>query len=188
MGSRPYLQFLCCFLSRSFTLMVFMDNRQRTAQFAFWRRTILGLSLFSILYMGVIRPTQVDLVQNVLAPAVVKYSLKYNNINVSVAQDELFLVPLDFPKIRFDLPFGGFFLLPLTLFIISRKHQFILTMCVYHGILLILFPIVGVLIFKGSYVLATLTIVHEKFYKAIFIIIGLLALREYSNSILDRHK
>jgi hypothetical protein len=97
-------------------------------------------------------------------------------------------VPLDFPKIRFDLPFGGFFLLPLTLFIISRKHQFILTMCVYHGILLILFPIVGVLIFKGSYVLATLTIVHEKFYKAIFIIIGLLALREYSNSILDRHK
>jgi hypothetical protein len=160
--------------------MVFMDSSQRSARPAFWRRALFSLSLFCVLYLGAVRPAQVALVQRYIGPEISALAENYDNIKVRIGRDEIWLVPSEFASVRFDLPFGGFFLLPLTLFIAARDRRFMWPMVAYHGSLLLLFPLFGYFILQGSYTAMVITILHEKAYKAAFIILGILTLRESS--------
>ncbi len=157
-----------------------MDSHQRSRHTLFWRRVVLGLSVFSLLYIGAVRPLQSLLIEKVIYPAVNDFALSFENIRLEKDVDEIDIVtqwPKPDHRTKIELPFSGYVCLALALFWTAKNHKLIKILLLYQLALVILMPIAGWLILNGYGWVIILTNVHDKVYKALFIIMGLLAVR-----------
>ena len=157
-----------------------MDSYQRSENYLIWRRVLLSLTVFSLLYLVVVRPLQSLLIDKIIFPAVSVFALDYEDIQLITNVDEIGLItkwPHPDYQTQIELPFNGHVWLALALFWIAKSRKLIRTLLLYQLILIVLMPLAGWLILEGYGWVTIATNIHNKVYKALFIIVGLLAVR-----------
>ena len=157
-----------------------MDSHKRSAEYFFWRRVLLSLTVFSVLYMGVVRPLQSLIVDQIIFPKVSEVDLEYENVHIGKGVDEIYLTT-QWPKpdhlTKIELPLNGYVCLALALFWAAKNRKLIRILLLYQLVLVVLMPLAGWLILEGHGWVIIVANVHDKIYKALFIIVGLLAAR-----------
>jgi hypothetical protein len=166
--------------------MVYLDSHQRSARYLFWRRVLLSLTVFSLLYIGAIKPLQSLLIDKVIFPIASDFALNYNNVQLAADVDEIDLItqwpkPNHYTKIQ--LLFSGYIWLALALFWIAKSHKLIKILLLYQLALVILMPLAGWLILKGYKWVIIAANIHDTVYNALFIIVGVLAVRSAALSL-----
>ena len=84
---------------------------------------------------------------------------------------------------KIELPFNGYICLALALFWAAKSYKLIIILLLYQLALVILMPLAGWLILEGHGWAIIAANVHDKVYKALFIILGLLAVRSAALSL-----
>ena len=157
-----------------------MDSYQRSGHYLFWRRVFLNLTIFSLLYVWAVMPLQSLLIDKVIFPAVSVFVLDYEDVQLITSVDGIGLItkwPHPDYQTQIELPFNGHVWLALALFWIAKRRKLIRILLLYQLILIVLMPLAGWLILEGYSWVTTATNIHNKVYKALFIIVGLLAVR-----------
>jgi len=166
--------------------MVHLDSHQRSARYLFWRRVLLSLTVFSLLYVGAFRPLQSLLIDKVIFPAVNEFALDYENVRLAPDVYEIDIIT-QWPKpdhyTKIQLLFSGYISLALALFWIAKSHKLIKILLLYQLALVILMPLAGWLILKGYKWVIIAANIHDTVYNALFIILGLLAVRSAALSL-----
>ena len=160
--------------------MVHLDSHKRSAEYFFWRRVLLSLTVFSVLYIGVVRPLQSLIVDQIIFPKVSEVDLEYENVHIGKGVDKIYLItqwPKPGQNTRIELPFNGHACLALALFWGAGNRKLIRILLIYQFVLIFVMPVAGLLILEGHRWMIVAANVHDKVYKALFIIVGLLALR-----------
>ena len=130
--------------------------------------------------MGVVRPLQSLLIERVIFPAVNDFALDYDNVLLTTDVDEIDIIT-QWPKpdhlTKIELPLNGYVWLALALFWGAGNRKLIRILLIYQLVLIFVMPIAGLLILEGHRWMIVAANVHDKVYKALFIIVGLLAVR-----------
>ena len=158
-----------------------MDSHQRSRHHLFWRRVFLSLTVFSLLYVGAVRPLQSLLIDKVIFPAVSVFALDYEDVQLVTNVDEIDLItqwPHPDYQTQIELPFNGHVWLALALFWIAKSRKLIRILFLHQLFLTILMPLAGWLILEGYGWVTIVTNIHTKVYKVLFNIVGLLAIRD----------
>jgi|TARA_Y100000310_G_scaffold336376_1_gene420734 hypothetical protein len=94
--------------------------------------------------------------------------------------DEFFLssVSGSFSQVKIEVPFNGYFWLAMSMIWPTKNKRLGRVVWNYNLALFVIIPIAAFGIIYGFTWLAPLTNVHEKVYKALFLILGILAVRE----------
>lgn len=131
-------------------------------------RTILSLTLLSAVYIVIIWPLRVTITSEYIYPKFVQHAEK-NGVPVINNQRRLDIQPAGYDTPRgFGIPFGGYFWLPLALFITARNKDAALGLTGYHIFLCIGPPCLGILFIKGYGWAGTLLQVNEMLFLGVF--------------------
>ena len=167
--------------------MVSLDRKQRSAVFSFWRRVFLCLTIFTVTYLSVIRPTQKWIINKAIFPIV--YWNYGSNQDIQFqpgAIDEIFVINQagqNTVRTILELPFNGHILLALTLFVAAGNYKFIRILVIYQLALFFIIPFLGWLLINGQNWLSIILNFHEKAHKAAFLIMGLLSIKSKADSV-----
>ena len=163
-----------------------MDSHQRSARYLFWRRVLLSLTVFSLLYVGAVRPLQSLLIDKVIFPVASDFVLNYKDVQLAADVDEIYII-MQWPKpgqnTKIELPFNGYAWLALALFWGAGNRKLIRILLIYQLVLIFVMPIAGLLILEGHRWMIIAVNIHEKLYKFLFLILGLLAVRSAALSL-----
>ena len=166
--------------------MVHLDSHQRSARYLFWRRVLLSLTIFAVIYIGIVIPLQSLLIERVIFPAVNEFALDYENARLAPDVDEIFIIT-QWPKpdhyTKIQLLFSGYIWLALALFWAAKSYKLIKILLFYQLALVILMPLAGWLILEGHGWVIIAANVHDKVYRALLIILGVLAVRRAALSL-----
>ena len=113
-----------------------MDSHQRSRHYLFWRRVLLSLTVFSLLYVGAVRPLQSLLIDKVIFPAVSVFALDYEDVQLITNVDEIDLItkwPHPDYQTQIELPFNGHVWLALALFWIAKSRKLISCFIIIDG-------------------------------------------------------
>ena len=163
-----------------------MDSHQRSARYLFWQRVVLCLTVFSLLYIGAVRPLQSLLIDKVIFPVASDFVLDYKDVQLAAEVDEIDIIT-QWPKpdhyTTIELPFNGYICLALALFWAAKSYKLIKILLFYQLALVILMPLAGWLILEGHGWAIIVASVHDKVYSTLFIIVGLLAVQRAALSL-----
>ncbi len=157
-----------------------MDDSKRTERYFFWRRVFVSLTALGLVYILFIRPVQSLVVREFILPAFDSFIKPGSDIVTAPGIDEFFLESItnSFPRVKIEVPFNGYFWLAMSLIWPTKNKRFSRVIWIYNGALFLIIPIAALGILYGFTGLAPLINIHEKVYKAIFLILGILAVRE----------
>ena len=157
-----------------------MDNSERSYRYLFWRQLIISLIAIGLVYILFIRPIQSFAVREFILPAFDSFIKPDSDILTAPGRDEFFLSSLSdsFPRVKIDVPFNGYFWLAMAMVWPTKNKRFARVIWIYNGLLFLIIPIAALGIIYGFTWLAPLINIHEKVYKALFLILGVLAVRE----------
>ena len=157
-----------------------MDYRERSYRYLFWRKLFISLIAIGLVYILFIRPVQSFLVREFILPAFDSFITPESEIVSSPGVDEFFLSSLSdsFPRVKIEVPFNGYFWLAMSMIWPTKNKQFGRVVWNYNLVLFAIIPLSALGIIHGFTWLAPVVNVHEKVYKALFLILGILAVRE----------
>ncbi len=157
-----------------------MDDNKRTDLYFFRRRVFISLTAVGLVYILFIRPVQSFVVREFILPAFDTLILPGNDIVSAPGIDEFFLESItnSFPRVKIEVPFNGYFWLAMSLIWPTKNKRFGRVIWIYNSALFLIIPIAALGIIYGFTWLAPLINIHEKVYKAIFLILGILAVKE----------
>ena len=157
-----------------------MDYRERSERYLFWRQLIISLIAIGLVYILFIRPIQSFTVQEIILPFFDSLIKPDSDIITSPGTDEFYLSSLSdsFPEVKTEVPFNGYFWLAMSLIWPTKNKRFGRAIWFYNGLLFLIIPMAALGIIYGFTWLASVVNVHEKVYKALFLILGVLAVRE----------
>ena len=157
-----------------------MDYRERSYRYLFWRKLFISLIAIGLVYILFIRPVQSFVVREFILPAFDSFITPESEIVSSPGVDEFFLSSLSdsFPRVKIEVPFNGYFWLAMAMIWPAKNRRFGRFILIYNWILFLIIPIVAISIINGFSWLAPLANVHDKVYKALFLMLGILAVRE----------
>jgi hypothetical protein len=167
--------------------MVSLGRKQRSAVFSFWRQVFLCLTIFTVTYLSVIRPTQKWIINKAIFPIV--YWNYGSNQDIQFqpgAIDEIFVINQAGQNsviTKLELPFNSHILLALTLFVAARNHKFIRMLVIYQLALFFIIPFLGWFLINGQNWLSIILNFHEKAHKVGFLILGLLFIKSKADSV-----
>ena len=164
-----------------------MDYRERSYRYLFWRQLIISLTAIGLVYILFIRPIQVFAVREFILPAFDTLIKSDSDILTKPGEDEFFLESIthSFPRVKIEVPFNGYFWLAMSLIWPTKNKHFRRVVWNYNLALFVIIPLAAVGIMYGIPWLAPLANVHEKVYKALFLILGVLAVREADKLLKD---
>lgn len=164
-----------------------MDHRERSFRYLFWRKLCISLTAIGLIYILFIRPMQSFAVREFILPAFDTLITSDSDIITESGKDEFFLESIthSFPRVKIEVPFNGYFWLGMSLIWPTRNKRFGRVIWNYNLALFIIIPMAAFGIIYGFTWLAPLTNVHEKVYKALFLILGVLAVREADELLKD---
>ena len=164
-----------------------MDYRERSYRYLFWRKLFISLTAIGLVYILFIRPIQSFAVREFILPAFDTLITPNSDILTTLGRDEFFLSSLSdsFPRVKIDIPFNGYFWLAMAMIWPTKNRHFGRFILIYNWILFLIIPIVAISIINGFTWLAPLANVHDKVYKALFLILGILAVREADKLLKD---
>lgn len=157
-----------------------MDHSKRTERYCFWRQVFISLTAIGLVYILFIRPVQSFAVKEFILPAFNSLIKSGDDIISSPGKDEFFLnsITNSFPRVAIEVPFNGYFWLAMAFIWPSKNKRFGRVIWLYNWALFLIIPLVAIGILGGLTWLAPLANVHEKIYKALFLILGILAVKE----------
>ena len=133
-----------------------MDSNQRSKRhFNFWITVLYKLCGFCLFYLGLVRPIQTIIVREVIAPTIQSTLPDESDIVVLVSQDDYWI------ESRSD-----------------KKWKIFKFVFIYNLVLFIIHPIFIMILFNKIYWIAPIINAHEMVYKALFISMGIIALKE----------
>ena len=164
-----------------------MDYRERSYRYLFWRKLFISLIAIGLVYILFIRPIQSFAVREFILPAFDTLIKSDSDILIKLGKDEFFLESIthSFPRVKIEVPFNGYFWLAMSLIWPTKNKHFRRVVWNYNLALFVIIPLAAVGILYGITWLALLTNVHEKVYKALFLILGILAVREADKLLKD---
>ena len=157
-----------------------MDYRERSYRYLFWRQLFISLTAIGLVYILFIRPVQSFVVREFILPAFDSFITPESEIVSSPGVDEFFLSSLSdsFPRVKIEVPFNGYFWLAMSMIWPTKNKQFGRVVWNYNLVLFAIIPLSALGIIHGFTWLAPVVNVHEKVYKALFLILGILAVRK----------
>ncbi len=158
-----------------------MDSNQRSkTHFNFWITVLYKLCGFCLFYLGLVRPIQTIIVRDVIGPAIQSTLPDKSDIVVLVSQDDYWIESRSdkFVNIFLNLPFNGYFWLASFLIWNFKKWKVFKFVFNYNLVLFIIHPIFIMILFNKIYWIAPIINAHEIVYKALFISMGIIALKE----------
>lgn len=157
-----------------------MDDSKRTGRYFFWRQVFISLTAIGLVYILFIRPVQSFAVREFILPTFDSLIKSENDIIAAPGIDEFFLESITnaFPRVKIEVPFNGYFWLAMAFIWPSKNKRFGRVIWLYNWALFLIIPLVAIGILGGLTWLAPLANVHEKIYKALFLILGILAVKE----------
>ena len=160
--------------------MVSMDYHERSYRYLFWRKLFISLTAIGLVYILFIRPVQSFVVREFILPAFDSFITPESEIVSSPGVDEFFLSSLSdsFPRVKIEVPFNGYFWLAMSMIWPTKNKQFGRVVWNYNLVLFAIIPLSALGIIHGFTWLAPVVNVHEKVYKALFLILGILAVRK----------
>ena len=164
-----------------------MDYRERSERYLFWRQLIISLIAIGLVYILFIRPIQSFAVREFIRPAFDSFIKPDSDIHTSLGGDEFSISSLSnsFPSISIEVPFNGYFWLAMSMLWPTKNKRLGRVIWIYNWVLFLIMPIVAISIINGFTWLAPLANVHDKVYKALFLILGVLAVREADELLKD---
>jgi len=164
-----------------------MDYRERSYRYLFWRKLCISLIAIGLIYILFIRPVQSFLVREFILPAFDSFINPDSDILTTLGKDEFFLSSLSdsFQRVKIDVPFNGYFWLAMAMIWPAKNRRFGRFILIYNWILFLIIPIIAISIINGFSWLAPLANVHDKVYKALFLMLGILAVRETDELLKD---
>ena len=133
-------------------------------------RVIYRLTIFSILYITLVRPVRVYINQNLIAPFYLSLD-EAENSRVTMTARRINIQPDGYNSPRgFGIPFGGYFWLPFALFIATRQKWPAIGLVGYHVFLGILPPYLAFLFIKQFAWAGTGLKVNETLFQGVFLI------------------
>ncbi|MDP6615327.1 MAG: hypothetical protein QF835_09940 [Candidatus Marinimicrobia bacterium] len=166
-----------------------MDPDQRKKAFIhFWGKLFLSLITVAILYLSLIRPVQSFLLKHYLLPVLETFLDSAGDLMLVHRTDEIEMIfkSAKFPDMKIELPFTGYFWLSMSMIWVVKQRMFGRIVHIWNLCLLIIIPLLSLVIISGTHWLSPLFLVHQKLYKALFLILGMLAIREGALK-LDKH-
>tara|TARA_B100001029_G_C14774009_1_gene292817 strand:- start:7 stop:501 length:495 start_codon:yes stop_codon:yes gene_type:complete len=153
--------------------MVSMDNSW-TRSYSFPAQAIFTIAVSLLLYFTVVRQIRVKINSEFIYPVIVEKA-EAVNAKVVFSPRRIGIIPVghDYPR-GFGIPFGGYFWLPFTLFLIGRDKRFALSLSIYHLFLCIAPPFAALLFMKGNNLAGTFLQINEMVFKLVFLICLLL--------------
>ena len=159
-----------------------MDYRERSKRYLFWRQLIISLIAIGLVYILFIRPIQSFAVRELILPAFDSFIKPDSDIFTGTGWvDDGFNISSlsnSFPSISIEVPFNGYFWLAMSMLWPTKNKRLGRVIWIYNWVLFLIMPIVAISIINGFTWLALLANVHDKVYKALFLILGVLAVRE----------
>ncbi len=154
-----------------------MDNSW-TRSYSFPIQAIFTIVVSLLLYFTVVRQIRVRVNSELIYPVFVEKA-KAVNAKVVFSPRRVGIIPVghDTPR-GFGIPFGGYFWLPLTLFLIGREKRFALYLSIYHLFLCIVPPFAALLFMKGNNLAGTFLQINEMVFTLIFLICLLLGINK----------
>ena len=157
--------------------MVSMDNSW-TRNYSFPAQAIFTIVISLLLYFTVVRQIRVRVNSEFIHPVFVEKA-EAVNAKIIFSPRRVGVIPAghDTPR-GFGIPFGGYFWLPLTLFLIGREKRFALYLSIYHLFLCIAPPLAALLFMKGYNLAGTFLQINEMVFTLIFLICLLLGINK----------
>ena len=159
-----------------------MDNPERSYRYLFWRQLIISLIAIGLVYILFIRPIQSFAVREFILPAFDSFIKPGSDIITGTGWVDdgfnIYSLSDSFPSISIEVPFNGYFWLAMAMIWPAKNKRFGRVIWIYNWVLFLIMPIVAISIINGFTWLALLANVHDKVYKALFLILGVLAVRE----------
>ena len=127
-----------------------MDSHWRSGHYLFWRRSLLGLTAFSLLYFGVVRPLRGVLSTNVVYPVLTSLAEERVDIFQPSSRTTKIVLKDNGDTFGISILFGGRFWICFVLFWISRAWGLIRLLVYYNSVFTLLYLVVGLLIVLGQ--------------------------------------
>ena len=164
-----------------------MDYRERSERYLFWRQLIISLIAFGLVNILFIRPVLSFAVREFILPAFDSFIKPNSDILTAPGVDEFYLSSLSnsFTSITINVPFNSYFWLAMAMIWPTKNKRFSRVIWIYNSLLFLIIPIAALGIIYGFTWLAPLTNIHENVYKALFLILGVLAVREADKLLKD---
>ena len=106
--------------------MVLLDDHQPTTKFLFWKRVVLSIILFFLIYYGGIKPLQSTLINKIIYPPLAEYIQHYPDFYLIIIEDEMRLKNYStFPQTptKIEWPLNGSICLAFTLLFIGGNRK-----------------------------------------------------------------
>ena len=153
--------------------MVSMDNSW-TRSYSFPVQAIFTIVVSLLLYFTVVRQIRAKINSEFIYPAIVEKA-EAVNAKVIFSPRRIGIIPVGYDSPRgFGIPFGGYFWLPFTLFLIGREKRFALYLTIYHLFLSIAPPFAALSFIRGNNLAGTFLQINEMVFKLVFLICLLL--------------
>jgi len=167
--------------------MVSMDINWRKDPYPLYLRAFISLIVIAVLYILIIRPVRIKINTQYIYPKFSEFSISHNvELKYSSRRIDILKNGYDVPR-GFGIPFGGYFWLPLALYIAIRNKDLSNALIIYHLFLCLIPPLLGYLFIKGHGWSGGLLQVNEILFQAIFIYSLFLGLRGfYEKSRIDK--
>ena len=171
--------------------MVLLDDHQPTTKFLFWKRVVLGIILFFLIYFGGIKPLQSILIDQIFYHPLVTYIQQYPHFHLAIIEDEMRLITYStFPQVpaKIEWPLNGSICLAFTLLFIGGNRKMMQILVLYQFSFLILMPFAILLILNGYGLMEMIYGIHLKLYKLLFLFIGFLSIMDLYSKIPKENK
>ena len=158
-----------------------MDRDQRSKRyFSFWIKFIFSIGGFCLFYFFLVRPIQSIIVAEVVVPALQSFSSDNSDFLIQAKQDDYLIESYSnkFIDLKINPPFNGYFWLAVT-FIWTFGNKTMMKVVIYYNLaLIIIIPIFIFIILSGNTWVAPLISVNEIVYKALFLSLSVLVIKE----------
>lgn len=157
-----------------------MDTADRSHRYLFWRKIFISLIAIGLVYILIIRPIQSILIQHLIFPFFNLFIKPESAISAGAGVDEFFIYSLknEFSEVKIEIPFNGYFWLAMAMIWPSKNIRYGRMIWFYNWALFIIIPLIAMAMLQGYTWVAILAKLHERAYKAIFLIIGIIAIRD----------
>ena len=143
-------------------------------------RIIIVMTISSLFYLSYVRPIRAKINSKFIYPEFSKIAKSYN-VKLEKKSRRIDIQPMGYDAPRgFGIPFGGYFWLPLSLFIVTRNLNFCFGLFGYHLFLCIGPPFLGILFIMGHKWVGTLIQVNEMCFAALFLFFLFVGINEIS--------
>ena len=164
-----------------------MDINWRKDPYPLYLRAFISLIVITTLYILIIIPVRIKINTEYIYPKFSEFATSHNvKLIYSSRRIDILQNGYDVPR-GFGIPFGGYFWLPLGLFIAIRNKDLSNALIIYHLFLCLIPPLLGYLFIKGHGWSGGLLQGNEILFQAIFIYSLFLGLRGfYEESRIDK--